>query len=217
MAQVLVIGLGRFGFHVARMLHEKGHEVVAVDIDEGNVQRIRDFCSRAIRLDARDKERLEALGPKHFDVAVVSLGERVDASALVTLHLKEQGARRIITKAGSEDHAKLLEKLEVHDIVFPEREAAERLVRRLSNRNLMDFIPLGEEASIEELAAPAAFVGKTLAEVDLRRRYGVQVVGLRNALTDQVTLIPSADLKILDSHSLIVLGTNDDLARLQKL
>jgi trk system potassium uptake protein TrkA len=217
MAQILVIGLGRFGFHVARMLHEKGHEVVAVDIDEGNVQRIRDFCSRAIRLDARDKERLEALGAKHFDVAIVSLGERVDASALVTLHLKEQGARRIITKAGSEDHAKLLEKLEVHDIVFPEREAAERLVRRLSNRNLMDFIPLGEEASIEELAAPAAFVGKTLAVIDLRRRYGVQVVGIRDALTDQVTLIPSADLKILDSHSLIVLGANDDLARLQKL
>jgi trk system potassium uptake protein TrkA len=217
MAQILVIGLGRFGFHVASLLHERGHEVVAVDIDEGNVQRIRDSCSRAIRLDARDKERLEALGPKHFDVAIVSLGERVDVSALVALHLKEQGVRRIITKAGSVDHAKLLEKLEVHEIVFPEREAAERLVRRLSNRNLLDFIPLGEGASIEEIAAPAAWVGRTLAELDLRRRHSVQVVGVRDALSDQVSLNPAADFRVLDSHSLIVLGANDDLARLQRL
>jgi trk system potassium uptake protein TrkA len=217
MAQILVIGLGRFGFHVAKMLHARGHEVVAVDVDEGNVQRIRDSCSRAVRLDARDKERLEALGPKHFDVVIVSLGERLDASALIALHLKELGVRRIITKAGSEDHAKLLEKLEVHEIVFPEREAAERLVRRLSNRNLMDFVPLGEGASIEEIAAPAAFVGKSLVDLDLRKRFGVQVVGVRDALTDQVSLNPPADFRILDSHSLIVLGENEDLARLQKL
>lgn len=217
MAQIIVIGLGRFGFHVASKLHDNGHEVVALDADERIVHRMRNHCSRAIRVDARDKDRLAALGLKHFDVAVVSLGEAVDVSALVSLYLREQGVRRIITKAGSEDHARLLQKLEVDDIVFPEREAAERLVRRLSNRNLLEFIPLGEDASIEELAPPVEFVGKTLAELDLRNRFGVQVVGYRDVLTNAVWLNPPPVHRVLESHALLVLGSNEDLARLQKL
>ena len=147
MAQVAVIGLGRFGFHAAKLLHEAGHEVLAIDIEPAVVQRIRDFSSQAMVLDARDKERLRALSIRDFDVVVLSLGERVDASALVALHLKEIGGPRLIAKAGSEDHAKLLELIGVDEIIFPERQAAERLAHRLSNANLLDFIPLGESTA----------------------------------------------------------------------
>jgi len=215
MAQVAVIGLGRFGHHVAKQLHLAGHEVLAIDLSQENIQRIKDFTSRAVVLDARDKDRLDALGIQDFDVVVVSLGERIDASALVALHLKEVGCRRIVTKAGSEDHAKLLELIGVHEIVFPEREAAERLAHRLCNSNVLDYLPLGDEYGIHEMAPPDSFVGKTLEELRLRNRFGVQVVGIRDVLTQEVHVNPAADFRIKDSDALLVLGRNKDLDRLR--
>lgn len=215
MAQVAVIGLGRFGHHVAKQLHLAGHDVLAIDLSQENIQRIKDFTSRAVVLDARDKERLDALGIQDFDVVVVSLGERIDASALVALHLKEVGCRRIVTKAGSEDHAKLLELIGVHEIVFPEREAAERLALRLCNSNVLDYLPLGDEYGIHEMAPPDSFLGKTLEELRLRNRFGVQVVGIRDVLTQEVHVNPAADFRIKDSDALLVLGRNKDLDRLR--
>lgn len=215
MAQILVVGLGKFGFHVARLLHEHDHEVVAVDSDPDHVQAIRDYCSKAVHLDARDKRRLEALGLKHFDIAVVSLGEAVDVSALVALHLKEVGIPRIITKAGSKDHARLLEKLEVDEIVFPEREAADRLVRRLSNENVLDYIPLDATCSIEEVTPPEAWVGRTLRELEVRKKHGLAVVGVRSTETGQLNLNPPGEHMVLGSQSLLVLGANADLRKLK--
>lgn len=215
MAQVAVIGLGRFGFHVARQLYESGHEVLAIDIDPGNVERIADFSTRAVVLDARDSERLDALGIRDFDVVVVSLGERVDASALVALHLKEIGVRRLITKAGSEDHGKLLKLIKVDEVVFPEREAAERLARRLASPNLLDYLHLGDEYSLHEVAPPDSFVGKTLQALQLRSRFNVQVLAIRDSLTGKMHVNPAADCIIKDSDALLVLGNNADLARLK--
>lgn len=215
MAQVAVIGLGRFGFHVAKHLHQAGHEVLAIDIDPKNVERIADFSSRAVVLDARDGERLDALGIRDFDVVVVSLGERVDASALVALHLKEVGVRRLITKAGSEDHGKLLNLIRVDEVVFPEREAAERLALRLSSPNLLDYLHLGEEFSLHEIAPPDFFVGKSLQDLRLRNRYHIQVLAIRDSLTGKMQVNPAADFVIKDSDALLVLGSNEDLARLK--
>lgn len=217
MAQVVVIGLGRFGFHVVTVLHRAGHEVLAIDIHPQNVQRIKDHCSRAVVLDARDKERMAALGLKDFDVAVVSLGEAIDVSSLISLHLKEMGVKRIVTKAGSEDHGKLLELIGVDEIVFPEREAAERLANRLLSTNLLDYIPLGDSSSLQEIAPPDSFIGKTLVELKLRNRFGVQVLGIRDALTDEVRINPDPEFRIKDSDALIILGSNSDLARLKEL
>lgn len=216
MAQVAVIGLGRFGFHVARQMHEAGHDVLAIDVDPKNVESIADYSSRAVVLDARDKERLEALGLRDFDVVVVSLGERIDASALVALHLKEMGVRRLITKAGSEDHGKLLELIGVSQVVFPEREAAERLARRLGSPNLLDYIDFGDEYSLHETAPPASFLGKTLRELQLPNRFGVRVLAVRDALTEKVEVNPGADFRIKDSDALLLLGRNEDLARLKQ-
>jgi trk system potassium uptake protein TrkA len=216
MAQVAVIGLGRFGFHVARCMHLAGHDVLAIDSDPLHVQRIRDFSSRAVVLDARDKERLEALGIRDFDVVVVSLGERVDASALVTLHLKELGVERLIAKAGSVDHGKLLERIGVAEVVFPEREAAERLAHRLTHPNVIDYIPLGLNSSIHEVSPPASFVGRTLGELKLRNRFKVQVLAIRDAETQDVSLNPDAEVAIRETDTLLVLGRDEDLDRLKK-
>lgn len=216
MAQVAVIGLGRFGFHVAKHLHQAGHEVLAIDIDPQNVKSIADFSSRAVVLDARDKERLAALGMRDFDVVVVSLGERIDASALVALHLKEMGVRRLITKAGSDDHRKLLELIGVNQVVFPEREAAERLARHLSSPNLLDYIHLGDEYSLHEMAPPSSFLGKTLEELQLPSRFNVQVLAIRDALTQKVQVNPGADCRVKESDALLLLGRNEDLARIKQ-
>ncbi len=217
MSQIAVIGLGRFGFHVAQALFEQGHEVLAIEIDREVVQRIRDHCSKAVVADARDKERLEGLGIASFDVVVVSLGAKIEASTLVALHLRELGVRKIITKAGSEDHAKLLDLIGVHQIVFPEREAAERLARRLTDVNIVDYLPLGESHSIHELAPPDEFVGKSLDDLRLRSRYEVQVLAVRDVLRDEVHFTPGADWVVKESEILVLLGSNEALARLRRM
>lgn len=216
MAQIAVIGLGRFGFHAARELQAAGHEVLAVDIHPDNVQRIKDLVARAVTLDARDKERLEALGIRDFDVVVLSLGERIDASTLVALHLVELDGPQVITKAGSEDHARLLELIGADEIVFPEQEAAEHLVQKLSTENLLDYIPLGEAYSIQEIAPDEGMVGKTLAELRLPNRFGIQVIGVRDVITDAVDLNPGADFRIKESDALVILGRNEDLERMER-
>jgi trk system potassium uptake protein TrkA len=214
MAQVAVIGLGRFGFHAATLLTEAGHEVLAIDVERDLVQRIRDDSSQAVVLDARDTGALRDLGIPEFDAVVLSLGEQVDTSALVTLHLKEIGVRRLIVKATSADHARLLRLIGADEVVFPERDAAERLAHRLTDANLLDFIPLGDSHSIRELVAASDLVGKSLAELKLRNRYGVQVIAIRHAATDALTVNPDPDIKVRESDTLLVLGTNEDLDRL---
>ena len=216
MAQVAVIGLGRFGFHIARRLHLAGHEVLAIDSEAEHVQQIREFSSRAVVLDARDKRRMEALGIRDFDVVVVSLGERVDVSAMVALHLKELGVKRIITKAGSEDHGKLLELIGVHEVVFPEREVAELLAHRITSPNVIDYIPLGEGSGIHEVNPPESFAGKSLAELRLRNRFKIQVLAIRDTRTEEVHVNPGAEVVVQPTDILLVLGRDEDLARLKE-
>jgi trk system potassium uptake protein TrkA len=215
MAQVAVIGLGRFGFHAASLLHEAGHEVLAVDVDPVQVQRIRDHSTQAVVLDARDTEPLKALGIPDFDAVILSLGGRVDASALVTLHLRDLGVRRLVVKAASADHARLLKMIGATEVVFPEREAAERLTRRLSDLNLIDFIPLGEDHSMREVTAPRSFLGKSLVDLRLRNRFGVQVVAIRGALERAVTVNPPPDTVIQEGDALFVLGRDEQLDRMK--
>ena len=217
MSQFAVIGLGRFGMHVARALHESGHEVLAVDTNAAAVQRLKEHASQAVVLDARDKQRLLALGVQDCDVVIISLGERIEASALVALHLKELGIKTVIAKAGSEDHARLLEKLGVDEIIFPERQAAERLANRLRDANILDYIPLGEGYSIHEITPPAEFLDKTLVELRLRNEYGIQVLAVRDSRTDKLHVNPPADHQLTSFDVLVVLGSDTQLDRLRKM
>ena len=217
MSQFAVIGLGSFGFHMTRLLHEIGHDVLAIDVSAEAIQRIKDHCTQAVMLDGRDKERLGALGIKDYDVVLISLGEQIEASILVALHLKEIGVKKVIAKAGSDDHAKLLELIGVEEIISPERQAAERLANRLRDANVLDYVPLGETHSIHEITPPNEFIGKSLEELRLRNRFGVQVLAIRDTRTNALEVNPTAKSRVKDSHVLVLLGLNTDLDRLREM
>ncbi len=206
-----VIGLGSFGFNVAKTLHARGQRVIAIDNDRDVVQAIKDFSHKAVLADATEMETLEALELGGVDAAVVSLGQKIDASILVVLHLKELGTRAIIAKALNEDHGKILEKVGASEVIYPEKEVAIRLGHKLASRNVVDYLPFTEGYSIVELAPPREFIGKTLRELRIRNRFNVQVVAVKEVLTERVTLVPSPDFVVKDSDILVLMGADGDL------
>jgi trk system potassium uptake protein TrkA len=215
-ARFAVIGLGRFGATLASRLYELGHEVLGVDLDEELVQACRDRMNEVAVVDIRDRGQFRALGLKDFDTVIISVGEHLEASTLAALYCKELGVR-VIARAVNEDHGKILDALGVDEVIYPERDMALRLAERLSSKNFLDFVALGPEVSIVEVAAPASFIGKSLAELDIRRRFGVHVVALRDVLTETVTPAPPPDAKIRDSDVLVVLGGREQLERFQRV
>jgi trk system potassium uptake protein TrkA len=219
MASVLVLGLGRFGSSLARELLALGHQVLAVDASLALVNQLKEELPDVVQADIKDKEALAALGARDVDVAVVAVGNRMDASILACLHLKELGVPRVIAKVSSDDHMKILQALGLddRDLVYPEQELATRLAHTLSTRNIMDSLPLEEGYSIVTLAPPASFIGKTLKQLALRKHHSVQVVAVKDTLTGAWNPVPSPDALIKDSDQLLVLGGDKDLDKLGAL
>ncbi len=186
----LVIGLGKFGFHVAKTLYEDGHEVVAVDADHDRVQRAAEHATEAILLDATDKERLAALGLDEIDAAVVSTGADTSRSILITLYLSELGVKHILTKAVNEDHGKILTRVGAREIIEPEKAQAVRTAKGLSSPNLIDFLPLEQDYSLSQLAPPRTLVGKSLAD-RVRNRYHVYVMPIQGNRARQFVMLPA--------------------------
>ena len=211
MARFGVIGLGNFGHHVAKTLYEEGHEVIAVDADREHVQKIKDFTTVALVGDAASKEFLVTHGFADLAAVVVSTGERSHIATLITLHLKELRVPRIVVKAISEDHGRILEKIGATDIIFPEKDMAIRTAKALSTPNIIEHIPLGEDFSITEIAPPRSFIGKSLVELDLRNRYRITVLGIRDVLTEEFTALPPAQRLIRDSDILVLAGRPEDV------
>ncbi len=216
MRRFAVIGLGRFGFYLVKTLFEKGNDVIAIDSKREVVQEIKDFCSQAVVANATDKDSLVSLGVPEVDVAIVAIGSPMEASILATLYLKEMGVKRIVVKAMTNDHAKILERIGATDVVFAEREMAVKVANSLTSRNVIEFLPLAPDYSIMEIAPPTEFIGKTLAEIDLRKRYRVQVIAVKEFVPEKMTMIPGAEFVIKDSDMMVVMGANKDLEALQK-
>ena len=216
MSRFAVIGLGRFGSTLARALYQKGHEVIGIDVDPELVQSLRDGATQAVVLDVRDKERLRALGLKDVDVAVISVGENLEASTLASFYLKEMGVK-VIARAVSPDHGRILEAIGIDEVINPERDMALRLADRLTHPNLLDYVALGPEYSVMEISVPAPFIGRTLQDLRIRNRYGVQVVAIRDALTDTLNLMPRAEDVLKDSDVLVVLGAREDLEKFREV
>ncbi|MDI6699465.1 MAG: TrkA family potassium uptake protein [Candidatus Saccharicenans sp.] len=209
-----VIGLGSFGSYLARTLYEKGHEVLVIDKDKDKVDEAKDFSSQAVWMDSADKESLKALGIQDMDVVVVSLGPEMESSILTVLYLHELGVNRILAKALSLDHGKILESIGATEVIYPERDMAIRLAQRLSSRNVLEYLPLAENISIQEIVPPEAFIGKKLRDLDLTNRYRVQVIAVRQLVPDQLIFIPGADFVIKDSDVLVVMGEEENIAEL---
>jgi len=214
MRSLLIIGLGSFGMTLARDLIKRGNEVAVIDIDEERINKAKGFVDKAIIADGTKREVLEELEIEEFDAVVVNLGDRIDSSVLAALHLRELGAKEVVTKAVSSDHETILKMIGVDQVVFPERDMALRLSYVLSTTNVMDQFFLASDYSLVELSAPLALVGKSLKELDLRNRYGVQVVIIKQTVPEEL-VFPSGDFIVKDSDVLVVMGKEKDLKRLQ--
>ncbi len=214
MKRVVVIGLGIFGFNIVKDLYENGFEVVAVDKNKDVIQKIRDFSTKAILADGTDKEVIESIGIQPDDVVIVSFGEDLAASTLITLRLKEMKVKNIIVKAPNEDHKHVLEKVGATEVIIPEREMADKVAKSLISPNVLDYIPLSDEYTICEIAPPSAFMGKTIGELHLRSRYHIEVIAIREMLPERLTMVPRADFRIKDSDVLVVIGKEKDVQKI---
>jgi trk system potassium uptake protein len=215
MKQFVVIGLGNFGFNVARALYTQGHHVLAIDADEKKIEKIKNDVTDAISGDARDEAVLREFVSDTATAAIISLGDNMEGSVLCTMYLKEIGVRKIIVKAINDDHRKVLERIGATETIFPEREAGVRLAQRLSVPNLIEHIPLAPDFSISQIETPVSFVGKTLKDLSLPTKYGIQVIAVKDVLTDEFYVIPGAEFKIMPDSALLVIGKSDDLSRLR--
>ena len=215
MKRVIVIGLGIFGFNIAKDLYENGTEVIAIDKNKDMIQKIKDFSTKAILADGTDKEVIESIGIQGDDIVIISFGEDLAASTLITLHLKEMKVKNIIVKAPNEDHKRVLERVGATQVIIPEREMADKVAKALISPNVLDYIPLSENYTISEVVPPASFMGKTIGELRLRTKYHVEVIAVREMLPDRVRMVPKADFVIKDSDVLVVIGKTEDIQKIK--
>jgi len=215
MRRVIVIGLGIFGFNIAKDLFENGMEVIAIDKKKEVIQKIKDFSTKAILADATDKEVMESIGIQEDDVVIVSFGEDLAASALTTLHLKEMKVNDIVVKAPNEDHKHILEKVGATEVIIPEKEMANKVAKSLVSPNVLDYIPLSEGYTICEIVPPAGFFGKTIGDLHLRSKYHIEVIAVREMIPDRLRMVPRADFVIKDSDVLVVIGKEEDIQKIK--
>ena len=214
MKSYIVIGLGRFGAELATKLYECGEEVLAVDTNESIVDKIADHVTRAVTADARDLDVLEKLGAENFDRAVVAVGSDLAASALITMNLKTLGVPFIMCKAHDDTYREILEKLGADRVIIPEREMADKLSLGLTSAGVMEYIELSDEIGIVEMAPPAAWYGKSIRQLDLRNRYGLNVIAMRKG--DNLGITPDIDAPIDDQYMMVMLGKYDVINQLKK-
>jgi trk system potassium uptake protein TrkA len=212
-----VIGMGSFGANVARTLFERGNEVLAIDRDKDMTEAAKNFTTNAVTTEGAVKENLHVLGVSEMDVVVVSLGHELEASVMTVLYLHELGVKRIVAKALSEDHAKVLEAVGATEVIYPEKDMAIRTALRLSSPDVIEYLPLVSGITIQEIAPPVRFIGKSLKELDLTNKYGLQVIAIKEVISDRITFIPKADFVIKDSDILVIIGEEKRLSKLNPL
>jgi trk system potassium uptake protein TrkA len=207
---ICVIGLGEFGTELAKELSRQC-EVLALDRDENRVNVIVDYVQRALILDVRDFAGLSSVVTTDFDEAIVSIGEDLEASILCTLHLRKIGVRSIQAKAKTEDHAAILRSVGATEVIFPERETARRVAAKIINPNLLDFVPLEADYRVMDVAPPDAFYGSSLEELNLRKRFGIFVIAVRELVPPRFVFLPDPRFVIKPSDVLVVIGRERDL------
>lgn len=213
--QFAVIGLGRFGTSVAITLHKMGYEVLAIDTDEERVQEFSNEVTHVVQADTTDEDTLVALGIRNFDVVIVAIGQDVQANILTTLQLKEIGVPYIVSKASSKLHGKMLEKLGADRVIYPERDMGQRVAHNLVSSNVLDYIELSPNLNIMEVSVPTTVVGKTLAETNLRAKYGINVVAIKRG--EEIIIPPQPSEKIIEQDVLVVVGNIKGIQSLEEL
>jgi len=209
-----IIGMGRFGSSIAKNLYEMGYDVMAIDADEEKIQEHIQYVTYAVQADCTDEQAMKELGIRNFDVVVVAIGEDIQASILATLIVKELGVNHIVVKAQNERHGKVLYKIGADRVVFPERDMGIRVANNLVSPGILDFIELAEDYSVAEIAASEGMVGKDLVKLDLRAKFGVNVMAIKSG--DNINIAPNAQDTIQAGDILVVIGHNSDIKRLEE-
>ncbi|MEK3789168.1 MULTISPECIES: potassium channel family protein [Paenibacillus] len=212
--QYAIIGMGRFGSSVAYALSEMGYDVLAIDANEQRIQEVSEMVTHAVSADSTDEEALRALGIRNFDVVVVAIGEDIQASILTTLILKDMGVPVLLVKAKNELHGKVLQKIGADKVIYPERDMGLRVAHHLTSPNILDYIELSEDYSIFEMQAPRFMIGRNLKELDIRARYGCNVLGIRRE--KEMNISPHPEDLIQTGDVLIIVGHKNDLVRLEQ-
>jgi trk system potassium uptake protein TrkA len=207
--QFAVIGMGRFGSSVAKTLYELGFEVLAVDSSEQRIQEISSMVTHAVTADCTEVEALRALGIGNFDVVVVAIGQDIQASILTTLTLKELGVSKLIVKAQNELHGRVVDKIGADKVIFPERDMGQRVAHHLISPDILDYIELSKDHSIIEMKAAKSQVGKNLRQLDIRAKYGCNVMAIKRG--DKMNIAPNANDSLREGDVLVVVGSNSDL------
>lgn len=213
--QFIVIGLGRFGQSVAKTLFDMGYDVLAVDDDETIVQEIADSVTHAVAMDATDEYALRTLGIRNFDIAVVSIGTNIQSSIMVTLNLKEAGVKKVVAKATNDMHAKLLTKIGADRVILPEMDMGIRVAHNLVSANILDFIELSPDYSIIEVTAPLQWMDRDIKTLDVRAKYGINIMAIKSE--DDINISPSATDKIKPGDILVIIGSINDLSKIESL
>ncbi|OQA21036.1 MAG: Ktr system potassium uptake protein A [Actinobacteria bacterium ADurb.Bin346] len=212
--QFLIIGLGRFGASVARTLSKAGHTVIGIDQSEDRIQRVASEINDAIKCDATDAEILDSLGIRDFEAVIVAIGEKyIQNSILVTLILKEKGAKKIIAKAGTQTQGRVLSKVGADTIVYPEKDMGERVAKNLISTNVLDFLEVGSEISIIEIIAPAIMVGHSLIELNLRNKYGINIISIKTN-KNEIKSPPDTNYRLQPDDIVTLIGENRQLKKL---
>ncbi len=211
MKRFVVVGLGNFGSSVAETLHAQGHDVAALDVDPERVDAMARLVSRAAVGDGADAETLRRVGAEDADVLVISTGDDITASAMTTLTARDLDIQEIYVKVVSFDHARLIEKIGVTETIFPERESGIRLAKRITSTMVLNYVRLGPDFSLQEMAVPAEWVGETLRDLQLPKRHGVSVIALHDVLMDEIQPVPDPDAPLKESDTLLVAGRDENL------
>ena len=215
MKSFVVIGLGRFGTAVAEELYALGHEVLAIDREEGCAQRVSEIVTHTIIADAKDESVLQSIGVRNFDGVIICMTD-IEDSVMIALMLKDMGAKYIIAKSKSKQHSRMLEMIGVDRIVFPEQDMGVRLAQTTSSRRALDFIELSPEYAIVELPLPNVWQDKTLAEIGVRKQFGINVLAVRRG-EKEIQVSPQAEFLLKHGDVLIVVGKNQNIRKLEKL
>lgn len=217
MRHVAVIGLSDFGLHAVIQLMKNGCDVTVIDFNRTKIESIKDQVTHAIVADASNRDVVEGLELKKMDVVILTIGSDLSKSILTTLYLKEAGCREIVVRVQNEAHGKVVSLLGAKQVLFPERDMGINVANSLSFPGVLDSLELATGYSVIELGAPRMFIGKSIAQLNVRAFYNVQIIAIKELIPEKFNLIPPASFVIKDSDILVLLGRNEDLAKLKEL
>lgn len=213
-----VIGMGRFGKSIALQLFKMGYEVLAVDKDIDKINAVADYVTQAVCADAKEESVLKSLGIRNYDCVVIAIGGNISDSVLITLNVKEAGIKQIVCKALDRQHKKVLEKIGADTVIIPEQEAGIKIAINLVSERIIDMIDISDKYSIADIIVPKRWVGKSIEELSVRKKHGVNIVAIKTNLSDnEVTITPKPDYIFKGTDIVVLVGETESINTLDKM